>query len=350
MAEDKRITELRTEEEEKLNEIESSYNEKIAESNSYYEGAAEAYDKWLEEQTAAKNEQTQNSVNRIEQNRERTEESYQKEQSGAYVDWQKQIDQYGVAAEEQAAAGLRNTGYSESSKVSMYNAYQNRVSVARAAFERANIEYDNAINDAWAQNRSELATLAFNTLVAKLDYAASAFQAKNTLLSQMATEKLLVEQAYESKWNYLYAQIQKEEDEAHQSWLANQNAAAAGSKNGSGNGSAVANRIFNEQTHYAPYTYGNSSKHVTTAYWDGYLPQTTVDDGVKYGTFENGYQPKGIEGHGKLKKTGDTYTNKTKTLSGNNITVKQNIWKAEDGTYWYWEGRQMKYIQTSKPE
>lgn len=86
---------------------------------------------------------------------------------------------------------------------------------------------------------------------------------------------------------------------------------------------------------------------VNTAYYQGNLNA----DAKTYGTFSNGYQPKGISGHGQLSqsydKSGkkDTITFKTNTLSGQKQTVTQNVWKAADGTKWYWDGRVNKYIQ-----
>ena len=85
---------------------------------------------------------------------------------------------------------------------------------------------------------------------------------------------------------------------------------------------------------------GSSGKVVNTAYYQGDLNS----DVVIYGAFGNGYQPKGISGHGKLKDSGDTITFNTQTLYGQNQTVTQIIWIAEDGTKWYWEGRQNKYL------
>ena len=82
---------------------------------------------------------------------------------------------------------------------------------------------------------------------------------------------------------------------------------------------------------------------IATNYYAGYLPNDTSSDISKYGAFDNGYQPKGISGHGKLTKTGTTFPNQTFDRDGNKKTVTQNIFVAEDGTYWYWEGRAMRY-------
>lgn len=85
------------------------------------------------------------------------------------------------------------------------------------------------------------------------------------------------------------------------------------------------------------------SYEVNTAYYQGDLNS----DANKYGTFSNGYQPKGISGHGTLSKTGEQIKLNTTTLGGQQQTVIQNIWKAEDGTKWYWDGRYNKYLKYS---
>ena len=67
---------------------------------------------------------------------------------------------------------------------------------------------------------------------------------------------------------------------------------------------------------------------------------TLSADAKKYGTFSNGYQPKGISGYGTVSKTGRTTVVNGKT---------QNIWKTPDGTEWYWDGSSRTYKKYVKP-
>ena len=99
-----------------------------------------------------------------------------------------------------AQNGLLGTGYAESSKVSMYNAYQNRVATARESYNRAVIEYDNAIKDAQLANNATLAELAHNTLQTKLELA---FQSR--LAAQNETED-----RYYNRWKDVLSQINTE--------------------------------------------------------------------------------------------------------------------------------------------
>lgn len=107
-------------------------------------------------------------------------------------------------------------------------------------------------------------------------------------------------------------------------------AAVTGGKNGAGT-------TQSGRTHSG----GSQKIEVKTDYYKGSLNP----DAKEYGTFDNGYQPKGISGHGTLSKTGDKLKFTTQTLAGKSKTVKQNIWKASDGTQWYWDGTKNAYVQ-----
>lgn len=92
------------------------------------------------------------------------------------------------------------------------------------------------------------------------------------------------------------------------------------------------------------YSFDNTGNNyqVQTAYYQGNL-----NPDAQYGTFSNGYQPNNVGGN-KLSKTGNTITFNTSTLSGQNQTVTQNIWKSSNGKYYYWDGRVNSYIQCTK--
>ena len=98
-----------------------------------------------------------------------------------------------------ASQGLNTSGYSESSKVSMYNQYQNRVSVARDVFSRAVLNYDNSIKEAQLANNARLAEIAYNALQTELELSLQGFQYKNTLLQtqlqqQQQVKKYIIRQ------------------------------------------------------------------------------------------------------------------------------------------------------------
>ena len=65
-------------------------------------------------------------------------------------------------------------------------------------------------------------------------------------------------------------------------------------------------------------------------------PYTGTKNGdIKYGTFNNGYQPNNVGGQ-KLSKTGIT-----DVVNG----VTQNVWKTPDGRKWIWDGTINRYLE-----
>lgn len=293
---------LEQDRQDKLATLDKQYEEDVA----VYDNALQDVDQWEQDQREMQNTQTATAVNRINESKEDAEKDYQKEQSAAYTDWQKMSNPYGVEAERLASSGFTQaTGYKGSLQVSMYNTYQNRLATARASYEQTVRDYDRMIEDAYMSNNVVLAEIAAEASNKRLTLTLETMEYKNALLEELETNKAITNNWYDTYISQLSG-VEGEEYDASKQEL--------------------------------------SDVHRKTDYFDGYLPQATVDDGKAYGFFDNGYQPKGISGHGMLFKTGTTFSNETWTLDGTKKTVTQNIWRAADGTYWYWEGRYMTYL------
>ena len=214
--EDKRFADVEADKKEALSEVEETYGGMIDQTDSYYDKQIQASEDWAEEQKKLQNEQTDFAIEQIEQQKAQAEKDYKKEQSGAYVDWQKQSNEYGANAEAQAQMGMSNTGYRESSQVSMYNTYQNRVATAREAFVQAKLNYDNAIKDARLQNNAALAQIAAEAYQKQLELALQSFQYKNSLVLELTNQKLNIENQYYGRWQDVLSQIHQENALAEQ--------------------------------------------------------------------------------------------------------------------------------------
>lgn len=208
---DERLVAVTNEEKTEIAKSDNMYNDMVADADSYYQKQINASKNWAKEQTKLQNEKTDFAIEQIEQQKDQTKKDYTKEQSGAYVDWQKQSNEYGANAEQMAAQGMTNTGYSESSQVSMYNTYQNRVMTARESFNRAILNYDNAIKEARLQNNSILAEIAYEALQKQLELSLAGFQYKNQLLQQKATAARDIRKDYTAEYQAVLDQIYKED-------------------------------------------------------------------------------------------------------------------------------------------
>ena len=213
---DNRFKEVETDKEAALKEVESTYSGMINDTDDYYKAQIDASKEWADKQTQLQQEQTDFAIEKIEQEKTQAKKDYTKEQSGAYVDWQKQSNEYGANAEKEAEMGMANTGYSESSQVSTYNTYQNRVATAREAYNVAILNYNNAIKDARLQNNSVLAEIAYNALQQQLELSLQGFQYKNQLLLELADKKMQTENMYYQRYQDVLNQINTENALAEQ--------------------------------------------------------------------------------------------------------------------------------------
>lgn len=207
---DKRFTEVEADKKAALTEVEKTYGGMINESDKYYQAQINAANQWGETQKQNQQAMTDFTIEQINQQKDQAHKDYIKEQSGAYADWQKQSNQYGANAEQVAAQGLTNAGYSESSQVSMYNTYQNRVATAREVYTRAVLDYDNDIKEARLKNSSALAEIAFQTLQTKLELGLQGFQYKNQLIIEKSNQKLKTDEMYYTRYQDVLEQINEE--------------------------------------------------------------------------------------------------------------------------------------------
>lgn len=225
---DKRLTDVEAEKKAALNEVDVQYGNMYSDATKYYDNAINKYGVQDENgnwnkgsmaaiQTDLANKKTEQEIKEIEQQKDWAEKDYIKEQRGAYVDFQKQSDPYGVDAEKRAEAGLSGAaGYLATIQERNYNTYQNRVAVAREAFVRAIQGYDNLITDAKLQNSSVLAEIALNTLEQTTTLALQGLQYKNTLLQEQAAKKLQLKQFYSTEYQNVLTQLNREKEFAFQ--------------------------------------------------------------------------------------------------------------------------------------
>jgi hypothetical protein len=214
--EDERFKSVENEKQDRLNEVNATYNNMVNQSDQFYQRQIDAAKDYATTQQDLQNQQTQLAIDEINQQKEKAQKDYIKEQKGAYTDWQKQSNRYGVEAERQASNGLLNSGYSESSQVSMYNTYQNRVSTARESYNLAVQNYDNGIREARLANNSKLAEIAYQALQTELELSLNGFQYKNNLLLDQINKQQDINNIYYNRWQNVLAQMNTENALAEQ--------------------------------------------------------------------------------------------------------------------------------------
>ena len=316
---DQRLQEVENYRKDELDRVNNLYNNMVNSSDQFYQAQKQAAQDYANKQQEIQQANTDFTIEKINQEKEQAQKDYTREQKGAYADYQKASNDYGVAAEQMASAGLTGSGVSETSRVSMYNTYQNRVATARDGYNRAVLNYDNGIKEAQLQNNSILAEIAYNALRTQLELDLQGFQYKNSLLENQLNQRMNVESMYNNKWQQVYDQMNNERDYAERVRQFNEEM-------------ALQREQFNWQK-------ANSYNNSYSGGGGGYSDDSYVELGNnEFGYFSNGYQPKGISGYGAVSKTG-----KTITVFNGNTPNQQNVWKTPDGTRWYWDGKSRTY-------
>lgn len=214
--EDDRFKQVEAEKQQQIEKTEGMYNGMIGQSDSYYQQRIDASKDWANKQQELQNQQTDLAIEQINQQKDQANKDYTKEQKGAYADFQKQTNAYGANAEQMAASGLSNSGYSETSRVSMYNTYQNRYAMAKDSYNRAILNYDNGIKEARLSNSAKLAEIAYQSLQTQLQLSLEGFQYKNQLLLQQADAINKVNDTYYNRYQNVLQQINQENALAEQ--------------------------------------------------------------------------------------------------------------------------------------
>lgn len=213
---DKRFTQVENAKKDAINNANKTYDDMVNQSDAKYNELINTTKDYANKQQEIHQKNTDFTIEQINQQKGQAEKDYIKEQKGAYTDYQKATNQYGVNAEQQAKAGLMNTGYSESSKISAFTSYQNRYSTARESYNRATLNYDNAIKDAQLKNNATLAEIAFKALQTELEYALQGFQYKNNLLQTKLNTQIQLDSEYNNRYQQVLSQINTENSLAEQ--------------------------------------------------------------------------------------------------------------------------------------
>ena len=263
---DDRFLQLEEEKKNQLEQTNQQFDDLMNEREDLTNQQNDLINKWEQTQSSNLDQQLQFQKDLIEQQKQEAQKAYEQEAKSAYTDYRKETDAYGVSREQQVGAGMGNTGYSESSKVSMYNTYQNRLATSKQTMDKAYIEFDNAIREAQLTNDVTKAENALTALQQKLQIALEGFNYKSEQTQNKLNWQYQIGNDYYNRYQDIQNQInyeneqaearrqweeqmayQKEQDRiAQQQWekeyaLAKQQANRSYSSGGSGNSSSGTN-------------------------------------------------------------------------------------------------------------
>ena len=211
---DERFTQLEQEKQTELNKYNQTYDALLDERNQFTNQQQGLVDQWQKTQEQIANDNLNHQIDLYNQQKDKAEKDYQKEAKASYIDYQKETDRYGVSREQMVSNGLSNSGYSESSKVSMYDTYQNRIASARQSKENAMLEFNNAIKEAQLTNNATLAENALIALKEKMNILLEGFNYKDTATQNKLNWEYNINNNYYDRYKDVESQINYENEQA----------------------------------------------------------------------------------------------------------------------------------------
>ncbi len=350
---DNRFTQVENEKQSELNKYNQTYDNLIDERNQFTNQQQDLVDKWEETQKQIANDNLNHQMDLYNQQKDKTEQEYQKETKAGHIDYQKEIDKYGVSRENAVSNGLSNSGYAESSKVDMYNTYQNRIAAARQSKENAMLEFNNAIKEAQLQNNATLAENALTALQQKLNIALEGFNYKTEQENNKLNWNYNINNTYYDRYKDVESQINYENEQAEAIRQFNEQMAYQKEQQ------RLEQQRWEQELAYQRQqdAIANAQKwaSINNSNSSGYLgdltetktmnPYTnTRNKDADNGTFSNKYQPDNVNGN-KLKSSGKTVGQLFKNQKGSTgiDMTGQKIWTVS-GRYYMWDGSIDSYI------
>lgn len=193
---------------------------------------SQLYDEQMKQQQNIINTSTQQTIDEIERNKKKAEEEALKTNKALYTDYQKQINPYGVNAENLAEQGLGGSGLAESTKANYYNTYQNARTQATNNANTIKADFDAQITQARQNGDLQLAQSAlemykqkiqdvYNTYNLKFNQEQFNYQKEQDALAQSNWEKEYQQALQQAQWEQQFNQAQfdynKQQDALSQS-------------------------------------------------------------------------------------------------------------------------------------
>ena len=182
--------------------------------------ASQLYDEQMNLQRNIINTQTQQTIDEIQRNRDKAEQEALKTNRALYTDYQKQVNPYGVNAENLYEQGLANSGLAETTKAHYYNTYQTARTEAQNNANQIKADFDNEITRARQNGDLQLAQSALQMYQQKINDLYNTYNLKYQRDRDVVSddqwkkqyEQSLQNQQWQQAFNQAQFDYQKERD------------------------------------------------------------------------------------------------------------------------------------------
>lgn len=234
-----------------------------------YSQTNQLYDEQMKQQENIINTSTQQTIDEIERNKKKSEEEAIKTNKALYTDYQKQINPYGVNAENMAEQGLAGSGVSETAKTSYYNTYQNARTEAQNNANTIKADFDAQITQARQNGDLQLAQSAlemyqqkiqdlYNQYNLKFNQDQFNYQKEQDALTQSNWEKEYNQSLQQAQWEQQFNQAQfdyqKERDAVSDSQWEKEYELSKKASSSSSSSSSNSLNVYDDSSNSADYS------------------------------------------------------------------------------------------------
>jgi hypothetical protein len=131
----------------------------------------------------------QKMQSQVDFEKQQYQQEAEKNARALYTNYQKEQNQYGANAEALASQGLANSGYAESSRVNLYNNYQNNVTSLMNEMNREKAVLDQQMNQAYFDADIQKAQNLANIYQQKMQMAMNMYQTRYTLYRDQVADE-----------------------------------------------------------------------------------------------------------------------------------------------------------------
>ena len=267
----------------------------------------------------------QELLNMIEQARNPINQQFEQDSRSAYINKMLSGNQL---SSELNRMGLQDSGFGLGQQLQNQSAYGSNLAGLSTAKNQAMEGLTNQAMQAERSHASELAGIESNYLQNKsqleqyINEAAMRTRdnAYNQFIDQQRYQDSMKQQEFQNKMAQQQLGLQRSAQRQTAQPKQDPNFAPDG-------------RYIGQPTNKNPY---------------GATHPSTRSDAKDFGVFGNGYQPKGIHGQGAVKSSGlkvSQIPGAPQTGSTGIPISNQNVWRTENGAYWYWDGTLDRYIR-----
>ena len=131
----------------------------------------------------------QKTQQQVDFEKQQYEQEANKNANALYTNYMKEQNAYGANAEAMASRGLANSGYAESSRVSLYNNYQSNVTTIMTEMANEKAKLDLQMNQAYLDADIQKAQNLANIYQQKMQMAMNTYQLRFNLYQQQVQEE-----------------------------------------------------------------------------------------------------------------------------------------------------------------